>query len=247
VTIGESLAAARERAVLTRAQVSATTRVRASLIEAIEHDDFTGCGGDFYARGHLRAIADAVGLDPAPLVADYDRQHGRPSAPPAHEIFERDVMPAGRGGPNWSLAMAIALVLIVGYGLVALFTGAPDGGKPVAQGPRPQPTVSRTPPPEPSPSTAPVRESIPADVVEVRLAVSDGESWVKVTGTDGTAIFQGLLAQGQTKVWRHDNSVRIVVGNAGVVRLRVNGRDLGAAGGDGEVIRRTFDPNEYRS
>jgi cytoskeleton protein RodZ len=92
-----------------------------------------------------------------------------------------------------------------------------------------------------------VRETIPDDVVEIRLVIADGESWVKVTGADGQAIFQGLLAEGQTKVWRHDNSVKVVVGNAGAVRLVVNGKDLGTAGGDGEVIRRTFDPDEYRS
>jgi cytoskeletal protein RodZ len=246
VSIGESLAAARERAGLTLAQVSDRTRIRAALIEAIERDDFSGCGGDFYARGHLRSIATVVGMDPAPLVAEYDRRH-RPSAPPAHEIFERDVMPANGGGPNWSVAMVVALLLVVGYGLVALFTSGTDDGQPVAQGPRPHGSASRTPAPKPSAATTPVRETIPDDVVEIRLVIADGESWVKVTGADGQAIFQGLLAEGQTKVWRHDNSVKVVVGNAGAVRLVVNGKDLGTAGGDGEVIRRTFDPDEYRS
>jgi len=43
-------------------------------IEAIEDDDFSLCGGDSYAIGHLRMIADAVGLDGDDLVAEYRRR-----------------------------------------------------------------------------------------------------------------------------------------------------------------------------
>lgn len=43
-----------------------------SIIGDIERDDFSSCGGDFYARGHIRAIARAVDLDPRPLIEDFD-------------------------------------------------------------------------------------------------------------------------------------------------------------------------------
>jgi hypothetical protein len=35
-------------------------------------DNYAGCGGDFYARGHIRAIARAVGEDPEPLIEEFD-------------------------------------------------------------------------------------------------------------------------------------------------------------------------------
>ncbi len=54
--------------------VAATTRLRPRTIEAIEDDDFSLCGGDSYAIGHLRMIADAVGLDSDDLVAEYRRR-----------------------------------------------------------------------------------------------------------------------------------------------------------------------------
>ena len=60
VSIGESLADARRQAGLTVSQVSQQTRIRESIIRDIEQDDFSACGGDFYARGHIRSIA-AVG------------------------------------------------------------------------------------------------------------------------------------------------------------------------------------------
>jgi cytoskeletal protein RodZ len=66
------LAEARQRAGLTVAQVSERTRIRETVIRGIERDDYARCGGDFYARGHIRGIAKAVGADPGPLVEEYD-------------------------------------------------------------------------------------------------------------------------------------------------------------------------------
>jgi len=75
VAIGATLAQARHQADLTLAQVSKRTRIRETIIRKIEADDFSECGGDFYARGHIRAIAKAVGTDPEPLIQDYDTDH----------------------------------------------------------------------------------------------------------------------------------------------------------------------------
>jgi cytoskeleton protein RodZ len=72
MSIGAELAAARRQAGLTIAQVSQRTRIREAIIGGIERDDFSACGGDFYARGHIRAIARVAGADPEPLVREYD-------------------------------------------------------------------------------------------------------------------------------------------------------------------------------
>ncbi|HEX9539668.1 MAG TPA: helix-turn-helix transcriptional regulator [Streptosporangiaceae bacterium] len=78
MSIGEGLAAARRQAGLTITQVSQRTRIRETIIRGMERDDFSACGGDFYARGHIRAIARAAGADPEPLVWEYDSSHGTP-------------------------------------------------------------------------------------------------------------------------------------------------------------------------
>src|SRR5579875_2565390 len=88
VSIGETLAEARRQAGLTVTQVSQQTRIRESIIRAIERGDFSACGGDFYARGHIRSIASVVGTDPAPLIREYDGEHGSPGGLRAAEIFE---------------------------------------------------------------------------------------------------------------------------------------------------------------
>jgi hypothetical protein len=73
VSIGAALADARWQAHLTVDEVSHRTRIREAIIWGIEQDDFSACGGDAYARGHIRAIAQAVDTDPDPLIAQYDR------------------------------------------------------------------------------------------------------------------------------------------------------------------------------
>jgi len=80
VSIGEDLAEARRRAGLTVTDVSQRTRIRETIIRGIERDDYAGCGGDFYARGFIRAIARAAGTDPGPLVREYEAAHRAPEA-----------------------------------------------------------------------------------------------------------------------------------------------------------------------
>jgi cytoskeleton protein RodZ len=76
MSIGADLATARRQAGMSVAEVSQQTRIRESLIQSIERDDFAACGADFYARGHIRAIAHAIGVDPVPLVQEYDASRG---------------------------------------------------------------------------------------------------------------------------------------------------------------------------
>src|SRR2546423_15160924 len=88
VSIGESLAEARRQAGLTIGKVSHQTRIRESIIRDIEQDDFSACGGDFYARGHIRSIAAVVGTDPVPLISADDAEHGPPGMLRAAEGFD---------------------------------------------------------------------------------------------------------------------------------------------------------------
>jgi len=102
VTIGETLAEARRRAGLTVSEVSHQTRIRETIIRGIEQDDYSGCGGDFYARGHIRAVARAVGADPAPLIQEFDETnwvlHGSGATVDATGNVRMDPAPGEPGG-----------------------------------------------------------------------------------------------------------------------------------------------------
>jgi transcriptional regulator with XRE-family HTH domain len=78
VSIGEGLTQARREAGLSLAQVSQRTRIREKIIADIENDDYSACGGDFYARGHIRSIARAIGTDPDPFIREYDAAQQEP-------------------------------------------------------------------------------------------------------------------------------------------------------------------------
>ncbi|MBA3264917.1 MAG: helix-turn-helix domain-containing protein, partial [Nocardioidaceae bacterium] len=67
--IGGEIAEARQRLRLSIDELADRTRIRPYVIESIEADNFGPCGGDFYARGHLRMLARVLGLDGDPLVA----------------------------------------------------------------------------------------------------------------------------------------------------------------------------------
>jgi cytoskeletal protein RodZ len=120
VSIGQTLSAARREAGLSIEDISARTRLRATVLRAIENDDFSLCGGDFYARGHIRTIASMVGADAAALVAEYDARVAHPEdTPAASQVFEAEVAGQAltrrteRRAPNWGIAAAVMVLLVV--------------------------------------------------------------------------------------------------------------------------------------
>ncbi|MQA95106.1 MAG: DUF4115 domain-containing protein [Streptosporangiales bacterium] len=249
MSIGETLASAREDSGLTIGYVSGRTRIREAVIAAMERDDFSLCGGDFYARGHIRTLARTVGIDPEPLIEEFDAEHG---GPPQHVVKASDVFDAetpvsirDRRKPNWSAAMAAALVIVVGYGI---FQFSRDEGRAtegraaipaVAASPTPSATPTPTTPTEPPPRTF-------AQGKEVRLEVEALEpTWMSVRDAgDDEELFSGMLDEGKTRTWMAEKELKIVVGNAGGVKLMVNGKDLGKPGRSGEVMNFTFGPGD---
>ena len=145
VSIGNALAEGRRQAGLTIAEVSRRTCIRETIIRDIERDDFSGCGGDFYARGHVRSIARAVGMDPEPLIREYDATEGEPQAVSAAELFEPATAIRLRESrrPNWTAALALALVLIVVVGIFAFQQFGANVGAPR----RPGTAIARGRPP----------------------------------------------------------------------------------------------------
>jgi cytoskeletal protein RodZ len=115
VSIGETLEQARHHAGLSVAQVSEQTRIRPPIIRSIEADDYEACGGDFYARGDIRSIAEVVGADPEPLIQEYDQAH-RASGPVAatslDELLERS-RPQWHRRPGFMLVFGLAAIVIV--------------------------------------------------------------------------------------------------------------------------------------
>ena len=71
-SIGDEIRAARKGADLTIAEVADRAKLRVAVLEAIENDDFSLCGGDTYARGHLKVIAGILRIDSKSLLELFD-------------------------------------------------------------------------------------------------------------------------------------------------------------------------------
>ncbi|MGC8838061.1 MAG: RodZ domain-containing protein [Anaerolineae bacterium] len=119
---------------------------------------------------------------------------------------------------------------------VAVATEQPTAAPQATSSPTPggTPTVTSTPSATPVPTATPT----PVAPIEVTL-IAEGRSWVEVVA-DGERVFRGFLVQGDEKTFYADERLQVHLGNAGVVRVVVNGEDMGYLGAEGEVVHKEF-------
>lgn len=134
MSIGEVLAEARHRRGLTVAEVSHYTRVREPVIRAIERDDFLLPGSDATTRDQIRLLARGLGVDPDPLISEFDASYrSGPELDGAEAVRStipfrvpfrvrglREIRRRRRIG--WRPALALLVLAVIGgvaYGLVS--------------------------------------------------------------------------------------------------------------------------------
>jgi cytoskeletal protein RodZ len=243
VSIGDALAQARGQAGLTITQVSQRTCIRETIIRGIERDDFSACGGDFYARGHIRSIARTVGTDPEELVHEYDATHGAPQAIRAADVFEpaTPIRLKERRSPNWSVAMILVLALVLGYGIYRAVTAVTSPSHPVAaSGLHPAAhhhAAAAHASPAPPAGTAHAHHT-----VVIRLTAIE-DCWVEFTKPSGQYLSQDYVVGGSSKTWTFRHAVTMQIGNPGGILLTVNGKNLGRPGSPGQPVTLSFGPD----
>ena len=192
MSIGEVLADARCRLGISVSEVSRRTRIREAIVWGVEQDEYSVCGGDFYARGHIRAIAQAVGVDPSPLIQEYDATQRT-----AEEVTDLVVLhPAAPSGMRphrrmaWITALGVAVLAILGWAgyhfvsaaghtvgstAIAAADRAPAHHQAGPGTPRPSPRPTPSPTPSPSRSTAaPVPRAVLAQALTPVRAAAFG-------------------------------------------------------------------------
>ncbi len=137
VSIGEVLTEARHRKGLTVAEVSHYTRIREQIIRAIERDDFVLSGTDQHARDDIRAIAAVLGVDPDPLISEFDASSRSGPEPFAGAEAVRSTIPfrirrigrRRRRRIRWLPALAVLLLAVAGGAAYYLVSGrGPSAG-----------------------------------------------------------------------------------------------------------------------
>lgn len=236
--IGPQLARARRALDLTVDELSQRTRIRPHVIEAIEVDDFGPCGGDFYARGHLTAIARILGLAVEPLMKDYDERYaGGPIN--ARRVFEAELatglssgMRATLGGPKWTVLIGAVLCLTMVWGMARLLAGDPE-----------QVAVPQLSQAE-SAGLAANRQPITSPLMKTTaMTVTAAHAGAHVVVKDRT---DRVLWSGDLPMTHHRKIVGLApftveADNAGAIEVTVAGHARGTLGTAGEAASRRFD------
>jgi hypothetical protein len=143
------------------------------------------------------------------------------------------------------MALAVALVIVVVFGVVRLLGGSgevpPAEVRPASlpSGARPGAAAAE----QKERAVSPVRESRAMVAVQVK---AHKPAWVNLRDAEGRRLFSGTLTAGTTSTWQARSQVRLVIGDAGAVSLRVNGKHLGTPGRDGQYFSRAFGPTAPR-
>jgi hypothetical protein len=231
--VGPELAAARTRLGLTVDQLADRTRIRPHVIESIEVDDFQPCGGDFYARGHLRTLARVLGIEVAPLLEAYDDRYADAPINP-RRVFEAELATGSsgsirgtRGGPNWSVLIAAVMTLVLAWSVARLVMDSPVA------------LPSNTPVLNGSDGTNNAFELL-GDPVPVVLKAVDGGAHIVVRDGSGQVAFTGNLSYGESRTLKSVAPPVRVQSSDGSLVVEIDGEDRGPLGAEGQPAQDTF-------
>ena len=248
MSLGEFLRGARESAGLSVDELAERTSIRAGLIREIENNNFINCGGDTYARGHLRNIAPIISTDAQTLIDLYNQEHSSEVRLIHDMLVENNVtkIPSERKQISWkTLAIASIVVLAAVAGGQVIISNSKSTVTPMevvsptaTVPPSAQPSVN----PVTSPSAGKSSEvATPAVTGEVALTISATRGNAKIDVViDGKHLYKGPIFQGDSKSFTAPTSISLYLSNAGDLDLTLNGESLAPLGARNEEIRKTF-------
>ncbi len=234
--IGPIIAAARHRARLSIDTLSERTRIRPHVLESIEIDDFETCGGDFYARGHLRTLARIFGLDPQQLLDLYDDRYAQAEIE-ARQVFEAELASGIGGGvrvahtgPRWTLLAACVLALAGVWGVARVFNDTP------------QELVS------PTPNVVDSAGLAQADTVKapkttlasLAVSASGASPQVVIRDRSGRILWAGKLPDGQRQQVIGLAPFDVTASNGGAVKVSFLGKTKGTVGASSAADSKQF-------
>ncbi|MDI6693031.1 MAG: DUF4115 domain-containing protein [Anaerosomatales bacterium] len=248
--VGQRLADERRAQGKSMADICAATRIMASKLEALEHDRHDELPAPAYTRGYISSYAKALGLDPAPFLAEYERDIG--SAASGVRLSEmpeiESVVPLGHQAhavPKkvWIAAIAIVAAVSLVAWAARLIGGSSDELPPV---PPVEATSSSVPasatPGVSVPETATAQTSGEAPTgahqeasgpFVVRVSIAPGAaSWLRVT-VDGSLAYEGTLTGGSSKEWTAQREAVVRAGKPSVVTVTRDGVPVSFASAGG--------------
>jgi len=247
MSLGSMITQARKSAGLSIDDLSASTNIRSSLLREMESDSFHNCGGETYARGHLRNIAPLIKMDSQLLLELYENEQSMQPRRIQEMLAENNVMthPVDKKTISWktlagislsTLALLAAVQIIISNSKTTTVTN-PEVVASESATPQPSLTAEAQPTQTSAATPAPVRDTYSSGTgVSVSVTAVRANSWLFVSDSNGTTLYSGQVRNGQKLNFSATTRLSLKVGNAGAVDVSVNGKAAQQIGGEGEVV-----------
>ena len=248
MSLGALITKSRTDARLSIEELAKLTNIPSSLLRDMENDNFAKCGGETYARGHLRNMAAKLGVEERLFLDLFETEVTAPAKPIRELLNENNVtMPYQEPKRiSWKvLAVGSAAALILFAGAQIFFLDSENGADSdviTTESATPSETATESVAPSvaASPETTKTTTAVGSAGVSVELVASRGATWLYATNKDGKVLFSGMLRIGSLEIFIQPEQVNLRVGNAGAVDISVNGEDVGSIGANDEVVNLTY-------
>jgi cytoskeleton protein RodZ len=242
--LGEELKRAREAAGLSLRDMEARTKISITALEALERNDFSRLPGGIFGRSFVRAYALEIGADPETTVSRFvelleqsEREAAERRAARQPEITQDDRQFLDR--QKRALILLRIVVALVVIGLITLVTWRVrlmlGGPEPPAAVVTPAPAIVPPLPADPIPAVPAAVQPASSAVMVLELEVV-GECWISVS-VDGANPVARLFRAGEHQRVEASREVLLDVGNAGGLRLVIDGMPAKPLGSDGARVR----------
>ena len=124
MTLGSTIRDAREAARISLESLSESTSIRMGLLLEMEENNFKHCGGDTYARGHLRNIGNRIGLNPQILIDLYNEEHSTEHRAMQDLLVENNIMQVPREARtiSWKIPALVSVSILFVIAAVQIVT-----------------------------------------------------------------------------------------------------------------------------
>jgi cytoskeletal protein RodZ len=230
-------------------EISAATKISVRLLTALEEGNRARLPAPVFTRGFIRAYCLHLGLDPVEKINSYlaEVQPTSPSLPAAVKPGGGSRFLRGRRSTAGTILGGVTAVLLL-LGLIA----SPEHRRPRVSRPlvasRIEPVSFKNVAPSNEPTPL-IRDDAPDPVVPavapngVALVLQfDEPSWIEISA-DGEKVFGGTITAGVSRKFEARKTFSITLGNAGGVRVSIDGRPLAPLGRPGQVVRNIVLPD----
>lgn len=238
-------------------QIEGVLRIRASQLEALEEGDVSKLPGRVYAIGFVRSYSEYLGLDGDKMVHLFKEQSvGRKVKPD----LSFPVAASESKVPNLFVIGGSVFGVLVLLGFLS-FVFFPQSGKneiPVVpedltksqlneapslvKGADQPVAAAASPTATPTAETQAVAAEPEKPVNRIVLEITEA-TWIEILNKDGAAILRQVLKAGDVYMVPNEAGLVMATGNAGGIRMKVDGKTLPSLGEQGQIKRRiALDP-----